>query len=120
VWEVYEILKKSAVRELDWTEGVPIDTPHVEYGYGRVDAFRAVLSISRGDVSNDNKLNLADITRLIAWVYAGGEAPFPSPDLGDVNCNGKIGLSDITWLISHVYLGGPPPVKPCFEYGVVN
>ncbi|MBD3404239.1 S8 family serine peptidase [candidate division GN15 bacterium] len=39
---VYYILENSAVRDLDWGS---IPEYHLEYGYGRVDAFRAVLSI---------------------------------------------------------------------------
>jgi len=114
--QVYDILRKSAVRELAWTGGVPIDTPHVEYGYGRVDAFRAVLSLSHGDIVNDGKFNLSDITFLIAWIYLDGPEPFPSPDLGDVTCDGRVNLSDVTALTNYVYMSGPPPVKPCFEY----
>ena len=116
--EVYTILRGSAVRELAWNGGVPIDTPNYEYGYGRVDAFRAVLSISHGDVTNDGAMNLADITFLIDWMYHAGPTPFPSPDLGDIDCDRKATLNDITKLIEFVYQGGPPPVKPCFKYGV--
>jgi hypothetical protein len=115
--QVYEILRKSAVRELAWTGGVPIDTPHVEYGHGRVDAFRAVLSIAHGDVNNDTRINLGDLTDLVSYVYMGGAEPFPSILLGDCNCNGKVNLTDITYMIAYLYLEGAPPVKPCFEFG---
>jgi hypothetical protein len=118
--QVYEILKKSAVRELHWAEGVPIDTPHVEYGYGRVDAFRAVLSIVHGDVNNDTRINLGDLTDLVSYVYMDGAEPFPSILLGDCSCNGKVNLADITYLIAYLYLAGVPPVKPCFEFGAIR
>ena len=114
--EVYDILKKSAVRELKWTGGIPIDTPHVEYGYGRVDAFRAILSISHGDVDNDDQLDVSDITALIDFLYQTHTPPFPSVLLGDCNCNSVIDISDIAHLISYFYLSGPPPVKPCFVF----
>jgi subtilisin family serine protease len=116
--EVYTILRGSAVRELAWNGGLPIDTPNNEYGYGRVDAFRAVLSISHGDVTNDGEIDMADITFLIDWIYRAGPTPFPSPDLGDIDCDGVATISDITKLISYVYIDGPPPVKPCFKYGL--
>ncbi|MDD3732238.1 MAG: S8 family serine peptidase [candidate division Zixibacteria bacterium] len=83
--EVYDILRNSAVKDLDW--GTLPDTPHVEYGYGRVDAFRAILSISHGDVTNDDQIDMSDITALIDYLYLGGERPFPSVLMADCNCD---------------------------------
>ena len=114
--EVYEILKNSAVTNFDWGTITP---PNDEYGYGRVDAFRAVLSISRGDINNDGQSfpDLADLVYLINYLMLGGPEPFPSVLLADVDCDGEIGLSDINYGINHIFYGGPPPVNPCFEFG---
>ena len=114
--QIYEILRKSAVRELAWNNGLPIDTPHVEYGYGRVDAFRAVLSISHGDTNNDGIFNLQDITRLIDRIFLSKTPLFPSDMIGDTNCDGTINLQDITRLSGYIYQNGAPPVKPCFVF----
>ncbi len=112
---VYYILRNSAQTDLDW--GPLPDTPSVEYGYGRVDAFRAILSISRGDILNDNGIILInDLVYLVNYVFKGGQAPFPSPLIGDVNCDGDVNVSDLTYLTNTVFKGGPPPVMPCFEY----
>ena len=120
--EVYDILRKSAVRELDWNNGLPIDTPHVEYGYGRVDAFRAILSLARGDMNASGTINLADITLLIDYVYQNGPEGFPDERLGNCNCSGdgKINLADINMLIDHVYLSHAPLPLPCFDYEYPN
>jgi len=112
--EVYDILKNSAVKDLDW--GTLPDTPHVEYGYGRVDAFRAILSISHGDVNNDDQMDMSDVTYLIDYLYLTHTEPFPSIALADCTCDGQIDISDITRLIAYLYQNGVPPVKPCYVF----
>ena len=117
-YEVYDILSNSAVKNLDW--GTISDTPHVEYGYGRVDAFRAILSLARGDINNDNDIDMSDITALIDYLYLTHTHPFPSILLADCNCDGQIDISDITRIITFLYQNGPPPVKPCFVYELTS
>ena len=112
---VYWIIKRSAERRLESNWGLPIDTPNAEFGYGRVDAFRVILSMSHGDLDSNGKFNLADITLLINFVYLGGVGGFPSYRLGDIDCDGYINMSDVTLLIAYVYLNGSPPQRPCFE-----
>lgn len=60
-----------------------------------------------GDVNHDDKVNLADITGVISYVYLDGEAPDPIT-IGDVNGDGKINLADVTGLVDHVYISGNP------------
>lgn len=112
---VYDILRHSATTDLDWGTITPHDN---EYGYGRVDAFRAILSLARGDMNADGKANLSDLTLLIAQVYQGGAGGFPDIRLGNCDCSGdgKINLSDVTTLIDHVYVNHTPLPLPCFNY----
>jgi len=63
----------------------------------------------RGDVSWDGRINLSDITLLIAYVYMNGAPPKPIVSIGDVDCDVKITLSDITLVIAYVYQHGAPP-----------
>jgi len=116
--QVYDILRGSAVTELDW--GPLQDTPHVQYGYGRVDAFRAVLSISHGDINNDGAdlIDVSDLVYLVDWIYVEGPAPFPSTRLADVDCSGGLpgDIADIVYLVDYMFTSGPPPVRPCFEF----
>jgi len=51
---VYYILRNSAVTHLDWGT---INPPDDEYGHGRVDAYRAILSIARGDANNSGTVS---------------------------------------------------------------
>lgn len=112
--EVYDILRNSAVKDLAW--GTLPDTPSVEYGYGRLDVFRAILSIARGDVDNDNVIDQADVTALIDYIYLYGPEPFPSTLLGDCNCDGRLNLQDVLVIIEYVNQGGPPPATPCYKF----
>lgn len=114
-YEIYDILRFSAVTELDSDTITPPDTA---YGYGRVDAFRAILSISRGDLNNDNDIaTVLDLTYLIDRIYRGGADPFPSPLMGDLNCDGSANnIVDLTYLVDRIFRGGPPPINPCYEF----
>lgn len=120
--EVKDILKKSAVRDLEWTNGNPIDTPHVQYGYGLVDAYRAILSLARGDINSDGNINLADITALQDYIYLNGDDPFPDPRLANCNCDslGKANLADINILVDHVYISHNPLPLPCYVWEYPN
>jgi subtilisin family serine protease len=103
--EVYNILANSAVTNLDW--GTLPYTPHPEYGHGRVDAFRAVLSISHGNIDNDSSgvIDVGDLSYLISYLYQQGPAPFPSLDLANWDCDnsGGVDIADLTGLIAYLY-----------------
>ena len=63
-----------------------------------------------GDIAgSDDKVNLLDITAMIALVYMDGTPP-DIPWAANVNgsLDGKVNLADITRLISHIYLSGGP------------
>jgi serine protease len=115
---VYEILKHSAVRDFQW--GSLEQVPDERYGYGRVDAFRAILSISRGNIDNDaNELiDIADLTYLIDYLYLQHTEPFPSVDLANLDCDDEasVDIVDLTLLINYLYLGGDEPKNPCFVF----
>lgn len=114
---VYEILRKSAVRYLDW--GWVWWVPDEQYGYGRVDAFRAVLSISHGNVDNsiDLQVDIGDLVYLVDYMFTEGPPPFPSVLLADMDCSGGvIDIADATYLVDYMFTGGPLPVNPCYEF----
>jgi hypothetical protein len=113
---VYSILKHSAVTHFD---SFYITPPDFYYGYGRVDAFRAILSIARGNIDNDpgKNIDIADLTALIDYLYNTFVPPFPSPLLGDVDCDGTVDMSDLSLLIDHLFVNLTPLNVPCFNYG---
>ncbi|MFH1700816.1 MAG: S8 family serine peptidase [Candidatus Zixiibacteriota bacterium] len=112
--QIYDILRNSAVTEL---ESGTITPPDYYYGYGRVDAYRAMLSITRGDANNDGSVNISDAVYINNKIFKGGPDPMPHMLTGDANCDGYTNVGDVTYIINLVFKGGPPPPCPCFEYG---
>jgi len=109
-YSIYGVLRGSAV-----PVGDPI--PNIHTGYGRVDAYRAVLSIARGDANNDGHVSISDISYLNDYIFLGtGPPPWPDTLLGDVNCNGNVTISDVALLIDHLFITGDPLPLPCFEF----
>lgn len=82
-------------------------------GYGRINAFRALLAISRGEVNNDHKLDVADVNYLVNYLFKGGPPPKPVVGIGDCNCDGQVSLSDVVYLQNYLFKGG---AKPPFCY----
>lgn len=101
----------------DW-HTPPVEGSHIctdAMGYGIINAAKAMLAISRGDVNNDAKIDLLDNSYLINYLYYGGPAPEPNIQVADVNCSGTINLLDIIYLINYLYQGGPRPPN-CFKF----
>ena len=62
-----------------------------------------------GDANNSGSFNIADVTFLIARIFAGGAAS-PCCEEGDANGSGGVDISDITFLIARIFAGGPAPI----------
>ncbi|MCH7877985.1 MAG: dockerin type I repeat-containing protein [candidate division Zixibacteria bacterium] len=62
-----------------------------------------------GDANDDGRVNTADITFLIARIFAGGPAP-PCCAQGNANGDGSVNIADVTYLIARIFAGGPAPV----------
>lgn len=61
-----------------------------------------------GDANGDRIIDIADITYLIAIIFAGGPGPLPFA-AGDTNCDGSLNIIDVTFLIRHIFALGPAP-----------
>lgn len=108
-YNVYDVLCKSA-------KPLGGAVPNGTYGWGRVDAFRAILSIARGDVNNDANVSLGDISLLIDHLFGSGAPIFPDTLLGDVNCDGQLSIGDVNLLVDHLFISLNPLPLPCFEF----
>lgn len=64
-----------------------------------------------GDANGSGAVNIADVTFLIARIFAGGIAPVPQ-EAGDANGSGGINIADVTYLIARIFAGGPAPICP--------
>ncbi|MEW5796378.1 MAG: S8 family serine peptidase [Candidatus Zixiibacteriota bacterium] len=108
-YNVYDILCKSA-------KPLGGAVPNGAYGWGRVDAYRAILSIARGDVNNSADISMGDVTYLIDHLFGSGVPIFPDSLLGDVTCDGALSIGDINLLIDHLFISLDPLPLPCFEF----
>jgi subtilisin family serine protease len=109
---IYYILKNSAETNLDFGTITP---PHSQYGYGRVDAFRAMLAICHGDANNDGNVNIGDAVHINNYIFKDGPAPQPDLLTGDANCDGTVNTGDVCYIVNYIFHGGPAP-QICFEY----
>jgi len=64
-----------------------------------------------GDATNDGIVNVADVVRIVNYLYKLGEEPDPLGS-GDASCDGIVDLADIVWLISYLYKSGLAPCCP--------
>ncbi|MEZ5357805.1 MAG: M28 family peptidase [Candidatus Zixiibacteriota bacterium] len=96
--------------------GVHMYPIHVAYQYiGEEDIANAVgfirmfgSELTEGDVNRDGSVNLGDAVFLIAYIFRGGEAPFPL-SIADTNCDEGVNLGDAVYLINYIFRSGPPP-----------
>jgi len=88
----------------------------VEYGYGRVNAHKAMIAVAGGDPNNSGTIDVDDVTYLIAYIFTGGAAPEPHLAAGDADCSGEISIDDVVYLIAYIFTGGPGPRAACFEW----
>jgi subtilisin family serine protease len=80
-------------------------------GWGRVNADRALASISRGDPNNDLQTDISDVVYLVSLIFSSGPQPMPNRCTGDANCDGAIDISDAVTIIAHIFSGGNAPCK---------
>lgn len=98
--EIEENIRLAADKELQWGIVAPPDS---EYGSGRINAFKTVLFLKKGDADNNGDMNILDIVYLINFIYKGGPSPIPLSDLGDFDCSGYIDILDIVAIINYLY-----------------
>lgn len=113
--EVEAHLRLSAEKDLG--PGT-IQTPDFRYGYGRLNAARAIWSLSTepegtcGDINHDNSINISDAVCIINFVFLTNSPPPDPLFIGDVNGDNHINVSDAVYLITYIYLDGPGPNCP--------
>ena len=85
------------------------------YGHGRVNAYRALLAVIRGDVNTDGVINVLDVVYLLNYVYKNWDPPQLHVCVGDCNCDGAVNPVDVARLVNYVYKGHARP-QICFDY----
>jgi hypothetical protein len=70
------------------------------------------MGYGRGDVNNDNKIDLSDIIYLANYVNYGGPGPIPFVYLGNLNgasTGAGIDMADVMYLVNYYFNEGPCP-----------
>jgi hypothetical protein len=70
-------------------------------------------SFLRGDVSRDNRLDMADPIATLEHLYVTA-AKLPCPDAADANDSGTLDVADVTHLLGKLFLGVPQTLPPPF------
>lgn len=63
-----------------------------------------------GNADGEGSINIADVTKLVVYLFGGGAPPDPLL-LGDANCDDGVNIADLTFLVAYLFGGGEPP--PC-------
>ncbi|PWB69054.1 hypothetical protein C3F09_10640 [candidate division GN15 bacterium] len=74
------------------------------------------VGMNRGDVNNDNALNLADIVYLADYVGTNQFGPIPFKHCGDVDANGAVNGADVTYLVNYYFFYGDCPKSEYISY----
>ncbi len=67
-----------------------------------------------GDFNYDDALNIADLTRMIEFMF-NGDVPPPCQSAVDINSSCSIDIVDLTYRVNYMFKGGPVPVCGCID-----
>jgi subtilisin family serine protease len=84
-------------------------------GYGIANAYRALLSVIRGDMDNDGYLTASDVSWMVDYFMASGPPAALDERVVDIDCDGNPTVLDLGRLIDIVFAGDPLP-DPCFDF----
>ncbi len=62
--------------------------------------------LTRGELTGDANVDIADLTALIRFMYLDLSVPHPGI-AADIDCDGAVDISDLTRMIDYLYLSGP-------------
>ena len=65
----------------------------------------------RGDSNGDSRLDIADVSHLLGWLFLGATEP-PCRAAADSNTDGVVNIADVSWMLGWLFLGGPAPKAP--------
>ena len=68
-----------------------------------------------GDTDHDGGANIGDVTFTIAYIFAGGAAPFCNDEM-DADGNNSRDIGDATYLIAYIFSAGSAPI--CGSTGI--
>ena len=95
----------------------------VDCGFGFPTDFTALIPFTielatflRGDANQDGAVNVADVVRILGWLFT-GDAPLACLDAGDANNDDTVNIADPIYLFEHLFFEGTPIAAPFPECG---
>ncbi|HUU46077.1 MAG TPA: S8 family serine peptidase, partial [Acidobacteriota bacterium] len=111
---IIEILQNSAE---DQVSDDTLDVPGWDqyYGHGRVNAYRALLAVSRGEINSDGVWDVEDVVLVVEEAFRGQPPQGCHPGLADFNCDSIVNVLDVVQTVNLVFRNGDHPA-PCYRY----
>jgi len=108
--ELKQHLLLSSRTDLMWGS---IIAPDIRYGYGALDIFNAVVSLTKGDFNNDGVIDISDLEIFVNYINATAVYDGIIEAKGDLNCDGVVDQTDVDMLSDH-FFGQPQEFTPCY------
>ena len=84
-----------------------------------ISRFTPELYFLRGDVNDDDTVNLSDAISVISYLFLDGGDP-RLVEASDINADGALDLADAVYLLNFLYRGGPQPPTPFPQIGAAR
>ena len=104
---VGDIIRMSAI-------DLPPDSFDVATGYGRANAYRALLSVIRGDVDNNARIDTVDVRKMEQYCFRHGPAPVLDRRVADTDGDKDADIIDYLRTLGAASYGRAIP--PCYSY----
>jgi subtilisin family serine protease len=104
------------IRRIINSSAVDKGTPNFDtlYGYGLANAYRALLSVIRGDIDNSGQIDTLDARAMERYCFRVGPPPTFDRRVGDTDCDGDADILDFLRTVDAALAGTTIP--PCFRY----
>lgn len=106
--EMMEHFHNTARTELEW--GTVLQ-PDIQYGYGMINPFMAVMQLSLGDLNASGTRDIADLALMVDYINSnnnGGTATAygfsPTGAEVDINCDGLADLNDVAMMVHFIFV----------------
>jgi hypothetical protein len=83
----------------------------VSTNYKTNSGFIPAIQVKRGDVNENDLIDVGDVVYLINYLFRAGDMPIPL-ESGDCNCDGGCDVGDVVYLINYLFKQGLPPCGP--------
>jgi hypothetical protein len=76
--------------------------------------YQSAFQRASGDIDGDQKVDLADVMRLLDYLYYDSDPPYPFY-AADLNADCAVDLRDLVAIVRYLYREGTAPVSGCRE-----